>query len=149
MALNSLYETDFHLWIQHTIKHLQHGEFNALDINNLIEELESMGRSDKREIKTRFIVLIMHLLKWKYQSKKRSRSWTATINEQRRQIEAVLEDSPSLIPYFQDNLKDWYSIARRDAAKETKLSDSAFPLNCPFSWEQILDPDYFPDTLDG
>lgn len=149
MALNTLYETDFHLWIQHTIQQLQKGEFQSLDINNLIEELGSMGRSDKREIKTRFIVLIMYLLKWKYQPKKRSRSWTATINEQRRQIEAVLEDSPSLTPYFQDNLNDWYPIARRDAAKETKLSIQVFPLNCPFSWEQILDPDYFPDTLDG
>ena len=86
----------------------------------------------------------MHLLKYKYQPQKQSGSWLATINEQRRQIKAVLKDSPSLKPYIQKELGDCYEDARKDAAKETELSVSTFPAECPFTQEQILDPDFFP-----
>lgn len=140
----TLYETDFNLWIEQTVNQLKNGQIQDLDLENLIEEIESMGRSDKREIKTRLIVLIMHLLKWKYQPKKQTTSWIATINEQRRQIKVVLKDSPSLKPYIQNEIDDCYQDARKDAEKETKLSIEIFPLECPFTQEQILDPDYFP-----
>lgn len=140
----TLYETDFNLWIEQTVNQLQNGKIQDLDLENLIEEIQAMGRSDKREIKTRLIVLIMHLLKWKYQPKKQSTSWIATINEQRRQIKVVLKDSPSLKPYIQNEMDDCYQDARKDAEKETKLSIKNFPIECPFTLEQILDPDYFP-----
>lgn len=142
----TLYETDFNLWIEQTVNQLKNGQIQDLDLENLIEEIESMGRSDKREIKTRLIVLIMHLLKWKYQPQKQTTSWIATINEQRRQIKVVLKDSPSLKPYIQNEIDDCYQDARKDAEKETKLSIEIFPLECPFTQEQILDPDYFPET---
>ena len=143
--IQTLYETDFNLWIEQTVKQLKTGQLNELDLTNLIEEIDSMGRSDKREIRNRLEVLIMHLLKWQYQPEKQTVSWTSTINEQRRAIRRILKDSPSLKPYLRDNLNECYQEARKDAAKETKLLILIFPVDCPFSPEQILDSDYFPE----
>ncbi|MEB3174273.1 MAG: DUF29 domain-containing protein [Cyanobacteriota bacterium] len=142
----ALYDTDFNLWIEETAQSLKAGNFQELDLENLIEEIESMTRSDKREIVNRLKVLIMHLLKLRYQPHKKTRSWRTTINEQRDQIELVLEDSPSLKPYLASKLDDCYQKAKRDAIAETKLPASAFPPECPFTQEQILDPDYFPNA---
>mgnify|MGYP001809552601 FL=1 len=141
----TLYDTDFNLWIEQTVRHLKQGDLQSLDLENLIEEIESMGRSDKREVKNRLIVLMVHLLKWRYQSEKRSNSWTATINEQRRQLDLITGDSPSLKPFLVDNFSSCYQIARRDAARETFLSLSVFPLDCPFSVTEILDAEFFPN----
>lgn len=143
---NTLYETDFNRWIEETAQSLKDGNFQALDLTNLIEEIESIGRNNKREIKSRLIVLLMHLLKCKYQSKKQSRSWIATINTQRNEIELVIEDSPSLRPYLIANIADCYKKARLDAATETKLPLKTFPLECPFTQEQILTAGWFPNT---
>lgn len=140
-----LYETDFNLWIEQTIENLKQGNLQALDLEHLIEEIESMGSSDRREIKSRLIVLLIHLLKYQYQPQKRSRSWLSTINTQRNEIELVLEDSPSLRPYLNDQLMACYEKARKGAAKETNLVLDTFPINCPFSTEQILDLDYLPE----
>jgi hypothetical protein len=145
MTTQTLYEKDFNLWIKQTINQLKEGNLQDLDIENLIEEIDSMGRSDKREIYNRLKVLLMHLLKWKYQPQKRSQSWELTIDEQRDQIKLVLKDSPSLKPYFKENLADCYQDAIRKAIKETGLDKNIFPLECPFSQEQILDADYLPD----
>ncbi|MEB3160226.1 MAG: DUF29 domain-containing protein [Synechocystis sp.] len=142
----NLYETDFNLWIEQTVNRLQNGQIQDLDLENLIEEIQSMGRSDKREIYSRLKVLLIHLLKWKYQPQKRSNSWELTIDEQRDQIKLVIKDSPSLQPYFKENLADCYQDAIRKAAKETGLGKNVFPLECPFTQDQILDPDYFPDV---
>jgi hypothetical protein len=143
---NTLYETDFNRWIEETAQSLKDGNFQALDLTNLIEEIESMGSNNKREIKSRLIVLLMHLLECKYQSKKRNSSWIATINTQRNEIELVIEDSPSLRPYLIANIVDCYKKARLDAATETKLPLTTFPLECPFTQEQILTAGWFPNT---
>jgi len=144
--MTTLYDTDFNQWIEETAKTLKAGNFQALDLENLIEEIESMTRSDKREIVNRLKVLIMHLLKLKYQPNKKTRSWQTTINEQRDQIELVLEDSPSLKPYLALKLDDCYKKAKRDAIAETNLPSSAFPPECPFTQEQILTAGWFPDA---
>lgn len=141
----NLYETDFYTWIETTVKDLKEGNFTNLDQKNLIEELESMGRSEKRELKNRLIVLLTHLLKWNYQVNKRSQSWLNTIKEQRRQILFLLEDSPSLQPYYQSILTRCYELARQDAADETSLSLNTFPLESPFTSEEILNNDYLPE----
>jgi hypothetical protein len=94
--MTTLYETDFNLWIEQTVNQLKNGEIQDLDLENLIEEIQSMGSNDKREIKSRLIVLIMHLLKYKYQPKKKTKSWISTITTQRDELELVLENSPSL-----------------------------------------------------
>jgi hypothetical protein len=142
----SLYETDFNLWIEQTVNQLKNGQIQALDLENLIEEIQSMGSNDKREIKSRLIVLIMHLLKYKYQPKKKTTSWTTTITTQRDELELVLEKSPSLKPFLKVNISECYQKSRRNAARETKLPLTTFPLECPFTPEQIIDFDYFPDT---
>ena len=144
--MSALYETDFNLWIEATTKTLKEGNFHALDLENLIEEIESMGRSDKKEIGNRLEVLIMHLLKWKYQPNKQTNSWRLTINEQRRAIRRILRASPSLKPYLRENLVDFYQDAREAAIDETELDPQCFPPDCPFAQGQILDPDYFPNT---
>jgi len=141
----TLYDTDFNLWIEQTVNQLKNGDLQDLDRKNLIDEIESMGRSDKREISNRLEVLIMHLLKWQYQSEKQTNSWFSTINEQRRAIRLILKDSPSLKPYLRDNLEECYQEARNDASRETSLPKNTFPLDCPFSPEQVLDADYFPE----
>lgn len=133
-----LYEQDFYLWIQTTVEQLKENKFNEIDIPNLIEEVESMGRSEKRELKSRLIVLLMHLLKWQYQPEKRSESWRSTITEQRICIEALLEDSPSLKPLLSELFDECYQKARLKASDETGIKINFFPQESPFSQEETL-----------
>jgi hypothetical protein len=145
----TLYETDFNLWLNQTITQLKQGNLNQINLDNLIAEIEAMGRSEKRELIIRLRVLLMHLLKWQYQSKKRSISWIATINEQRFQVNQLLKNSPSLKPYLKKNFDDCYQVALLDAAQETQLNLNLnlnlFPMDCPFSQEAILTPNFLPD----
>jgi hypothetical protein len=135
---NSLYEQDFYLWIQTTAQQLKEGKFDEVDLTNLIEEIESMGRSEKRELKSRLIVLLMHLLKWQYQPEKRSESWRSTISEQRICIEGLLEDSPSLKPLISEVFDDCYQKARLKAADKTGIKLNFFPKESPFTLEETL-----------
>ncbi len=143
--LQTLYDTDFDLWIEETVKKLKAGSFNEVDLDNLIEEIESMGKSNKRELKSLLAVLLMHLLKWKYQPSKRSNSWLNTIREQRLQLSLLLEDSPSLKPLLEQQFEQWYQYARKEAVKETNLSLDTFPQSCPFTIETVLDSDFLPE----
>ncbi len=136
---NNLYEQDFYLWTQITAKQLKENKFNEIDKNNLIEEIESMGRSEKRELKSRLIVLLMHLLKWHYQPEKRSESWRSTITEQRICIEGLLEDSPSLKPLLPEVFEDCYQKARLKSSEETGIKLNFFPKESPFSLEETLE----------
>lgn len=141
----TLYDTDFNLWIEQTVNQLKQGDLQSLDLENLVEEIESMGRSDKREVYSRLKILLIHLLKWRYQPKKRGSSWRNTIDEQRDQLSLILADSPSLKPHFENIFSDCYSKARRGASNETNLAPSTFPIDCPFLLEEILDSEFFPD----
>jgi hypothetical protein len=139
---NNLYEQDFYLWTQITAEQLKKNKFNEIDITNLIEEIESMGRSEKRELKSRLVVLLMHLLKWHYQPEKRSESWRSTITEQRICIEGLLEDSPSLKPTLSEVFEDCYQKARLKASDETGIKLNFFPKESPFSLEETLEYSY-------
>ena len=134
----NLYEQDFYLWIETTSKQLKAGKFAEIDLANLIEEIESMGRSEKRELKSRLIVLLMHLLKWQYQPEKRSESWRSTIAEQRICIELLLEDSPSLQPLLIEIFANCYGKARLKASEETGMKLNFFPKESPFTLEETL-----------
>ena len=134
---SSLYEEDFYLWLKMTAQLLRSRQLDQLDFDNLIEEIESMGSSQRREIKNRLIVLLMHLLKYQYQPSKRSSSWVNTIWEQFYQIESLLEDSPSLKPYYLEIFGQCYSKAILAASSETKLPTSVFPVESPFSPEEV------------
>lgn len=129
----TLYDIDFSAWIEKTAQALKVGNFQDLDLENLIDEIESMGRREKREIYSRTKVILMHLLKWKYQPQSQSTSWISTINEQRDQIKLVLKDSPSLKPYLIQQFPDCYQAARVNASLETQLPLVTFPEDCPFT----------------
>jgi hypothetical protein len=144
--LSQLYETDFNLWIEQTVNHLKKGNLQALDLDNLIEEISDMGRNNRREIFGRLKVLLMHLLKWQYQPEKRTNSWINTIDEQREQLELILRDSPSLKPYLADIFAECYQKEVRGTVNETNLPKETFPVDCPFTQEQVLNWDYFPEN---
>ena len=141
----NIYETDFYGWTQQQAALLKDGRLNLLDLTNIIEEIESMGRSEKRELQSRLTILLLHLLKWKFQPSRKSRSWKLSIDEQRIQFLDVLKENPSLKPRLNDILEDAYRLAIVKAAKETKLSKKDFPNICPWNWEEIMDSEFYPN----
>ena len=138
------YEEDFVAWLEDQARHARSGETNNLDLENIAEELEGMARSDRREIRNRLVVLLVHLLKHKFQPRRRSSGWRATIAEQRQRISAVIEDSPSLRSFPGEILDRCYADARSRAMLETGLPGTSIPERCPFSIENALDPTWLP-----
>lgn len=143
----TLYETDFYAWTQRQAALLREEEFTEVDWNNLIEEIEALGRSDIRELTNRLEVLLMHLLKWRYQAGKRvtGRSWRATIAEQRRRLRRLLKESPSLRSRLAEFVDETYPDAIRAAIIETGLNERTFPAQCPWTTEEIMAEDFWPE----
>ncbi|MDJ0843413.1 MAG: DUF29 domain-containing protein [Crocosphaera sp.] len=141
----TLYDKDYCLWLEETVQLLKERRLTELDVNNLIEEISDMGRSEKKAVKSNSRILLMHLLKWKYQPNKRSKSWKSSIIEHRKRIRDSFQDSPSLKVYFADNFDLCYQDAKELAAAETGLSIDKFPNQCPFSQQDTLKSDYFPE----
>ena len=139
-----LYDHDFHAWTQDQAEKLRARIHNDIDWENVAEEIDSLGRSDKREISHRLGVLLLHLLKWQFQPLKRKPGWLSTIREQRHRIAGLIEDSPSLKAYPARQLKREYGFARQNAIDETGLPGSEFPISCPYTVANILDDLYFP-----
>jgi Domain of unknown function DUF29 len=141
-----LYETDYYQWAKHQAELLQKNDFLAMDIEHLIEELEGMARSDKRELESRLTVLITHLLKWNLQSslKEHWQGWEKTIIEQRTQLESLLDKMPSLHSSLEPIMQDAYPYALKWVIRETRLSKETFPSHCPYSVNQLLDHDFYP-----
>lgn len=137
------YETDFYHWALHNAQLLKEGKFSELDVEHLIEELEDMG-NNRQELASRFMVLIGHLLKWEYQPNHRSSSWEGSINEQRLQINWLIQDKPSLKPNLLPAVTKAYPQAVKLAAKDTNLPQTQFPQECPYTLEQLLDEDFYP-----
>ena len=140
-----LYDRDFYLWLQETAHLLRNGEFDRLDIENLVEEIESMGRSDKRSVESNLEVVLMHLLKYQYQPDRRSNSWRLTIFEHRARLERSFRESLSLRPHFTALFEECYRNARKKTSIETGLPIATFPPDSPFNPEQALDEDYLPE----
>jgi hypothetical protein len=139
------YQKDFYGWTQEQAALLKAGRLHELDIINLLEEIETMGRSEKRELDSRLTVLLVHLLKWHYQPARRGKSWQLTIEGQRDNCFDVLDDNSSLKPQFEVICGRAYSKARTLAAKETGLDKSVFPVTCSWTLAQILDNEFYPD----
>jgi len=139
-----LYETDFYGWIQQQTRVLKAGNFASLDLENLIEEIESMGKSHQRALESRLEVLLLHLLKWQFQPGRVTPSWQYTIKEQRKRIADHLRKNPSLKSRVPEAFETAYSYAIMAAAEETGIEESAFPTQCPWSVEQVLEPDFWP-----
>jgi Domain of unknown function DUF29 len=147
--LATLYEQDYYLWLETTAKLLREKQLSALDIANLLEEIEDMGRSEKRAVYNNLKILLLHLLKYKYQSEKRSNSWRATIVEHRQRLKKAFKESPSLQPYFTEILNECYQDARELAAAETELAIEGFPVDSPFTAEETLNSDYLPHQYEN
>lgn len=145
MALAMTYEQDFYSWLMGNAQLLRERKFSDLDIEHIIEELESMGKREKRALVSRLTVLLAHLLKWQFQPAKRSRSWKNTILVQRLDIQELLEDSPSLKHILAEKLDVAYTKAILFAEDETGIESRHFPATCPFSFEQIMTRDFFPE----
>ena len=142
--MQNLYDTDFYAWIQEQAKLLKHQQWNQLDLPNLIEEIESLGKQQRAELRNRLNVLIGHLLKWEYQAERRSRSWLMTIRVQRRDTQELLEENPSLKPYLEEALEKVYESGRDLAVGETNLPLKTFPENCPYTLEEIFRDGFYP-----
>ncbi len=138
------YDSDVALWVERQVYLLRTGNFSQLDLDNLIEELEAINNRDRREISSRLVVLIVHLLKCQSQPERKSGSWRSSIREQRSEIAALLEESPSNCRLIPDKVRKAYKPAVMRAMDETGLAASAFPNALPWSPEQILDPEFFP-----
>ncbi len=140
------YETDVAAWAVEQAELLRQQRFDVLDCEHIAEELEDVGKSEQRELASRFAVLIAHLLKWQFQSDRRSKSWKRTIKEQRKALAFHLKKVPSLKPKLRDS--DWLEAIWSDAVtiaiRETALAD--FPENCPWTIEEILDQGWFPEA---
>lgn len=140
------YETDFYLWTQQQADLLRQGQFNRVDLDlaNIAEEIESMGKQDRRAVSRYLQNVLMHLLKWRYQPERRGTSWWMSIDNGRYQIADILEESPSLKSQMDALTTKEYSRARKNAAGETGLPLTTFPEQCPFTVEQITG-DYWPE----
>jgi hypothetical protein len=141
----STYEKDFYAWTQAQATQLRAHQFSLLDIENLSEEIESMGRSERRQLTNRLEILLTHLLKWQFQPALRGRSWQLTIVEQRRRIEKLLHANPSLRPHLPDLLAEAYDDATFGAMRETGLPQESFPRSCPYPLDVVLAEVWLPD----
>lgn len=144
--INIDYETDYYGWTQQQGKLLRNKDINLIDWFNIAEEIEDMGRSEKRELESRLEVLIMHLLKWQFQPNLRSRSWQLTIKEQRLRLKKLLSENPSFQSILEEIKDKIYPLAVISAEKETGLS--VFPDTCFYSLQKILSPEFLPDNTD-
>jgi hypothetical protein len=141
----SLYDTDYLIWIKTTVEKLRVHDYSNIDWENLIEEIEDMGRSERRSLESNLIVVLTHLLKWQYQPELRSGSWKGSIVEHRRRIRKALKESPSLKPYLEEVFAECYLDAVEQASAETELPVETFPQLCPYTSAEILDSDFLPE----
>jgi hypothetical protein len=143
--MSDLYERDFYAWAGEQAALLRSGRLTDADILNIAEEIESMGRSEKRELVSRLTVLMLHLLKWQFQPGLRGASWETTIKVQRIRLADHLADNPSLKPHLADAIASAYRVARLEASSETGLNPTTFPASSPWSVGEILDEDFWPN----
>jgi hypothetical protein len=132
------YWNDFYSWLMEQAAHLRAGRWDALDRENLAEEIDSLGREQFNKLESALRVLIMHMLKWDYQPQRRGRSWMLSIKGQRLELEDVLADNPGLTPRIPEATERAYRKARIEAAKETGLDENTFPEACPYTWNDIV-----------
>lgn len=141
----SLYERDLCLWLEQQAFLLREGRFGQLDLANLIEEIEAMGRKDKKAIESNLVALLIHLLKYQLQPEQRSSGWRGSIVEHRRRLRYDFEESPSLRPHAARVFARAYADAREQASAETGLPLRAFPKSSPYTLEQTLNSKFLPD----
>lgn len=145
-AMEPLYDRDFYTWCLEQARLVQQGRFAELDVANVVEELESLGKEQAHALRSSYRVLLMHLLKWRYQPERRSGSWASTVIRERANAVERLKENPGLKPRQQELVREAYRVARREAAAETGLPLSTFPETCPFPIAKALDEDWWPEA---
>ena len=143
--MSNTYDSDFYAWTNTQAALLRVGQLEQADVEHIAEEIESMGKSELRELENRLALVFVHLLKWRFQPTLRSRSWELTIKEQRRRLRRHLAQNPSLKSKLTQALEDAYGDAILESALQTGLAEETFPSSCPFLENQILDDDYWPE----
>jgi len=139
------YDEDFALWSAEQATLLRTGRLDRVDLENVAEEIEGLARRNRHEIASRLVVLLAHLLKYRFQPSERTNSWRATILGQRIAINELIDESPSLRDVPITVLQSRYPVARLQASGETGLPETESPETCPWTIEQVLDPDFLPD----
>ncbi|MEN9221321.1 MAG: DUF29 domain-containing protein [Thermostichus sp. BF3_bins_97] len=143
--MNTLYETDFYAWTLEQAQFLESGQWDQLDREHLAEEIASLGKQQRQELRNRLALVIAHLLKWQLQPQLRSKSWVATLRIQRREIQDLLEENPSLKPYLTEALSRAFEQGVDLVVQETPFDYDDLPTTLPYRLEQLLDEGYFPD----
>jgi hypothetical protein len=142
--LSADYSADFYQWTRSQARALRDGKLAEIDATNLAEEIESMGKSDRRALESQLTRLLVHLLKWEFQPRRRSASWRLSISNARMEIDLIVEDSPSLARKIPELVTKAYSTAAKAASVEMGVSISKLPKNCPYASESVLDADFWP-----
>ena len=142
----TLYDRDYVQWIEATLQQLRDRDYEQVDWENLLEEIEDMGKRERQALRSNLVVVLLHLLKWQFQPEYRTGSWAGSITEHRRRILDLLDDSPSLKSVIPEGLEKCYKSARKQAHQETGLALNLFPPECPYAVEEILDDDFCPEN---
>jgi hypothetical protein len=140
------YEEDLYTWSLEQASLLRAGKFDQIDVENIIEEIEDISKSERRVLQSFLETLLMHLLKWQYQPAYQGRSWKFTIIEQRKRIESHLQENPGLKSKLPELIEKAYGYAVTGAVRETGLAVNVFPQQCPWSYEQFTNPDFWPEA---
>jgi len=143
--MTTAYQQDFYAWAKEQSSLIRAGKLSDIDWTHIAEEIEDMGKSEKRAMESRLEVLLIHLLKWQFQPNRRSKSWQLTIKDQRRRLEKLLQENPSLRSVLSESIEEIYPSAVIATVNETGLDDERFPTTCPYAHHQIFDPDYLPE----
>jgi len=144
MTAQELYGVDFFEWAKRNAELLSQGCFESADIPHIVEELDGLAERDRREVKSYLRRLMMHLLKWQFQPDPRTKSWLGSIGDSRSELDGIFEQSPSLRRFASESFGDVYPRARREAARETGMPPTAFPEECPYRFDQLMDEDFLP-----
>ncbi len=139
------YEIDFANWIADQVEKIRLQGDEGLDLSNISEELEALGRRDRRALKSHLRNLLVHLLKWQYQPQRRSDSWLRSIGNARAEIEDILSDSPSLKSFLEEQIDAEFEKARAQAIRETGLGSNSLPDDCPYKVAALVDDDFLPE----
>lgn len=145
MSNTTSYDRDFYAWANEQAALLRSGRLSEADIEHVAEEIESMGKAEKRELVSRLTILLLHLLKWRFQPGLRGASWRNSVRVQRIALAAHLTDNPSLKSVLADAVTDAYRVARIEAETETGLTETTFPEVCPWAFDRMMADNFWPD----
>ena len=143
--MSAIYDKDLYTWSLEQAALLRAGQFKQIDLEHIIEEIEDMSKSERRALQSFLETLLMHLLKWQLQPAYQGRSWKFTIIEQRKRIESHLQENPGLKSKLSELIEKAYDYAVTGAVRETGLNIDVFPAQCPWSYEQFTDPNFWPN----